>query len=77
MSADFWNRTLQNWQSEFLAVLSMASAEPSPERVVMTIPTPSPSRTARSDSRPSDAESAHCRSSITTSTGRSRAARPR
>lgn len=22
--ADFWNRTLQNWQSEFLAVLSMA-----------------------------------------------------
>ncbi|MBG0829968.1 hypothetical protein HS041_19555 [Planomonospora sp. ID67723] len=22
-SADFWNRTLQNWQSEFLAVLSM------------------------------------------------------
>jgi hypothetical protein len=24
LSADFWNRTLQNWQSEFLAVLSMA-----------------------------------------------------
>jgi hypothetical protein len=23
ISADFWNRTLQNWQSEFLAVLSM------------------------------------------------------
>ncbi|GGQ30799.1 DUF6766 family protein [Streptosporangium pseudovulgare] len=23
VSADFWNRTLQNWQSEFLAVLSM------------------------------------------------------
>ncbi|SHN14423.1 DUF6766 family protein [Cryptosporangium aurantiacum] len=23
-SADFWNRTLQNWQSEFLAVASMA-----------------------------------------------------
>jgi hypothetical protein len=23
-SADFWNRTLQNWQSEFLAVGSMA-----------------------------------------------------
>ena len=23
-SSDFWNRTLQNWQSEFLAVLSMA-----------------------------------------------------
>jgi hypothetical protein len=23
LSADFWNRTLQNWQSEFLAVLSM------------------------------------------------------
>jgi hypothetical protein len=22
-SADFWNRTLQNWQSEFLAVGSM------------------------------------------------------
>jgi hypothetical protein len=22
-SADFWNRTLQNWQSEFLAVASM------------------------------------------------------
>jgi hypothetical protein len=22
--ADFWNRTLQNWQSEFLAILSMA-----------------------------------------------------
>lgn len=22
-SADFWNRTLQNWQSEFLAVSSM------------------------------------------------------
>ena len=22
--ADFWNRTLQNWQSEFLAVGSMA-----------------------------------------------------
>ena len=21
---DFWNRTLQNWQSEFLAILSMA-----------------------------------------------------
>jgi uncharacterized protein DUF6766 len=25
MSADFWNRTLQNWQSEFLAVASMAA----------------------------------------------------
>jgi len=25
MSADFWNRTLQNWQSEFLAVGSMAA----------------------------------------------------
>jgi hypothetical protein len=24
MSADFWDRTLQNWQSEFLAVASMA-----------------------------------------------------
>jgi membrane protein implicated in regulation of membrane protease activity len=24
MSADFWNRTTQNWQSEFLAVASMA-----------------------------------------------------
>jgi hypothetical protein len=24
MSADFWNRTLQNWQSEFLAVATMA-----------------------------------------------------
>jgi hypothetical protein len=24
-SADFWNRTLQNWQSEFLAVASMAA----------------------------------------------------
>ena len=24
VSADFWNRTLQNWQSEFLAVASMA-----------------------------------------------------
>jgi len=23
-SSDFWNRTLQNWQSEFLAILSMA-----------------------------------------------------
>jgi hypothetical protein len=23
-SADFWSRTLQNWQSEFLAVGSMA-----------------------------------------------------
>nr|WP_230207979.1 DUF6766 family protein [Microlunatus sp. Gsoil 973] len=23
-SSDFWNRTLQNWQSEFLAVASMA-----------------------------------------------------
>ena len=23
-SAEFWNRTLQNWQSEFLAVGSMA-----------------------------------------------------
>jgi hypothetical protein len=23
VSADFWNRTLQNWQSEFLAVGSM------------------------------------------------------
>ena len=23
-SRDFWNRTLQNWQSEFLAVASMA-----------------------------------------------------
>ena len=23
LSADFWNRTLQNWQSEFLAVGSM------------------------------------------------------
>ena len=23
-SADFWNRTLQNWQSEFLAVGSIA-----------------------------------------------------
>jgi hypothetical protein len=23
-SADFWNRALQNWQSEFLAVASMA-----------------------------------------------------
>jgi uncharacterized protein DUF6766 len=23
-SADFWNRTLQNWQSEFLAIGSMA-----------------------------------------------------
>ncbi|GAA2900663.1 hypothetical protein GCM10010517_66340 [Streptosporangium fragile] len=25
VSADFWNRTLQNWQSEFLAVLSMVA----------------------------------------------------
>jgi hypothetical protein len=24
LSADFWNRTLQNWQSELLAVGSMA-----------------------------------------------------
>jgi uncharacterized protein DUF6766 len=24
VSPDFWNRTLQNWQSEFLAILSMA-----------------------------------------------------
>ena len=24
VSADFWNRTLQNWQSEFLAVGTMA-----------------------------------------------------
>ncbi|MBD9722353.1 hypothetical protein PV755_36160 [Streptomyces caniscabiei] len=24
-SADFWNRTLQNWQSEFLAIASMAN----------------------------------------------------
>jgi hypothetical protein len=24
MNADFWSRTLQNWQSEFLAVGSMA-----------------------------------------------------
>ncbi|MDT0569402.1 DUF6766 family protein [Streptomyces sp. DSM 3412] len=24
VSADFWNRTLQNWQSEFLAIASMA-----------------------------------------------------
>jgi hypothetical protein len=24
ISADFWNRTLQNWQSEFLAIGSMA-----------------------------------------------------
>jgi hypothetical protein len=24
MSPDFWSRTLQNWQSEFLAVGSMA-----------------------------------------------------
>jgi hypothetical protein len=24
VSADFWNRTLQNWQSEFLAIGSMA-----------------------------------------------------
>ena len=24
-SADFWNRTLQNWQSEFRAVASMAA----------------------------------------------------
>ncbi|WP_217181350.1 DUF6766 family protein [Streptomyces sp. AC495_CC817] len=24
LSADFWNRTLQNWQSEFLAIASMA-----------------------------------------------------
>lgn len=24
-SADFWNRTFQNWQSEFLAVASMAA----------------------------------------------------
>ncbi|MGI5132115.1 DUF6766 family protein [Pseudonocardia sp. CA-107938] len=24
-SADFWNRTLQNWQSEFLAIASMAA----------------------------------------------------
>ena len=24
VAADFWNRTLQNWQSEFLAVGSMA-----------------------------------------------------
>ena len=23
-SPDFWNRTLQNWQSEFLAILSIA-----------------------------------------------------
>jgi hypothetical protein len=23
-SADFWNRTLQNWQSELLAIASMA-----------------------------------------------------
>ena len=23
-SPDFWDRTLQNWQSEFLAILSMA-----------------------------------------------------
>jgi hypothetical protein len=22
-SSDFWNRTLQNWQSEFLAIVSM------------------------------------------------------
>ena len=25
MSADFWNRTLQNWQSELLAVGSMVA----------------------------------------------------
>ena len=25
VSADFWNRTLQNWQSEFLAVGSMVA----------------------------------------------------
>jgi hypothetical protein len=25
MSADFWNRTLQNWQSEFLAIASMVA----------------------------------------------------
>jgi hypothetical protein len=25
MSADFWNRTMQNWQSEFLAVASMVA----------------------------------------------------
>ena len=25
LSADFWNRTLQNWQSEFLAVGSMVA----------------------------------------------------
>jgi hypothetical protein len=24
VSPDFWSRTLQNWQSEFLAILSMA-----------------------------------------------------
>ncbi|GLY53454.1 hypothetical protein Lesp01_71100 [Lentzea sp. NBRC 102530] len=24
LSADFWNRSLQNWQSEFLAIASMA-----------------------------------------------------
>lgn len=24
LSADFWSRTLQNWQSEFLAIASMA-----------------------------------------------------
>ncbi|MCL6737915.1 hypothetical protein PWE32_36470 [Streptomyces neyagawaensis] len=24
VAADFWNRTLQNWQSEFLAIASMA-----------------------------------------------------
>jgi hypothetical protein len=24
VSADFWDRTFQNWQSEFLAVASMA-----------------------------------------------------
>ena len=34
-TADFWNRTLQNWQSEFLAVGSMADARdlPAPARV--------------------------------------------
>ena len=25
VDADFWNRTLQNWQSEFLAVATMAA----------------------------------------------------
>jgi hypothetical protein len=25
LSPDFWNRTLQNWQSEFLAVASMVA----------------------------------------------------